>query len=219
MTLDGRTNGIPTPEPYQVYGTPAASMDSSEFSGKFGKESTKSGAKGEQILYNELRKPGGILPANIPLICSLQVPGYNSDIDFAVAAGNKVLLIDAKFYRQDGGFYWNTKGDRTHFNRNFSRYRTRSGKDVTLSKSDIASQEILGRELRGTEVKSIVVFVTDPGSNTAKQPTVFMKFPGEVKAVNMSKFQKEFVNFFHNSSGYDNVTYNNIKYLSSLCQK
>lgn len=209
---------LPLPEEFLVYGTAGQSMENKEFSQKFGKNSTASGSKGENILFHELRKPGGILPANIPLMCSLKVPGYSSDIDFAVAMGNKVLLIDAKFYQQDGGWYWNTKGDRTTFHKNFGKYKTRNGNVVKLSKSDIASENILDRQLKFTDVKSAVVFVTDPSNPSAKAPHVHMKFPGEVEAFNMKNFEKFFVKFFHNSSGYNHVTHNNIKYLSSLCQ-
>lgn len=209
---------IPTPEEFMVYGTAGKSMGKADFREAFGKETAASGSRGEQILLHEMRKPGGIVPASIPVICSMNLPGYSSDIDFAVAMGNKVLLIDAKYYRQDGGVYWNTKGDRSKMYRNLSRYRTKSGKEIHLSNNDIAAENIIGRKLKNTEVSSIVVFVSDKSLANAKEPHVFMKFPGEVKAVSMKNFKREFVKFFHNSSGYNNVTHNNIKYLSSLCQ-
>lgn len=209
---------IPVPHEYMVYGSAGKSMGTEGFSQAFGKSTAASGLKGEEILFHELRKPGGIVPASIPVICSMKVPGYSSDIDFAVAMGNRVLLIDAKYYRQDGGVYWNTKFDRTKMYRNFSPYKTKSGKGFTLSKNDIAAEEIIGRNLGHTDVSSIVVFVTDNSLRNAKEPHVFMKFPGEVKAVSMRNLRKEFINFFRHSSGYNHVTHNNISYLASLCQ-
>lgn len=183
-------------QPFLNYGRPGTSMDQDGFSKQFGKGNTSAGAKGEVILFNKMRNPKNpMLSPDIPLFCSMRVPGKSSDIDFAAVLGNKILLIDAKMFGQDGGFYWSL-GNPPVLRKNLGKYRTRSGRDVKLSKSMIMAKNILQKQFPDYDVEAIVVFVTDPRNPRAKQPnTMLLNYPGNVKAFNergAKRFMKKF---------------------------
>lgn len=190
-----KKQNIPPAENYAVYGRAATSMGRNGFQGKFGKSNTKAGAKGERILAEKLRDKW--LPKEVPLFCSLIVPGKSSDIDFAVVQGNKILLIDAKMYRQDGGFFWNW-GASPSIKRNLSAYTTgRNNNPVTMSKSMSMARDVISRKMPGYVVESIVVLTTDHNNRNAKQPnTMFLTYPGGVKALNDSAARRYIKRFF-----------------------
>lgn len=183
---------VPPPPAYQFFGTPAASMDSN-FQSEFGKANTRAGSKGEQILFRRLRDRNGWLPADVSLFCSMGVPGKRADIDFAICKGNRILLIDAKMYRQDGGIYWNS-GDR--INRNLGAYKTSQGKTVTMTRSMQMAKDILSREMPNHLVEGIVVFTNDPNNRKAKVPnTRFLRFPGKIRVYNDRTAQRYIASF------------------------
>lgn len=184
---------------YRSYGSAGKSMQGKGFQKKFGKTNSRVGASGERILFNRLRdRNHGWLRPEIPLFCSLKVPGYDSDIDFVVAYGRKILLIDAKKYKQDGGIFWNFPGSNI-IRHGWTKYRSKhgSGKPITMSKSMIMAKDIISRRFPGYEVEAIVVFVTDRNLRNSKEPMVrFLTFPGGVKSYNESSAQKFIKKFF-----------------------
>lgn len=205
-------------EPYKVYGRAASTMQDADFQRKVGSYANSAGAKGERIMFEKLRNPkNGWIPADTPLFCSLKVPGKSSDIDFAVVRGSKVLLIDAKMYRQDGGFYWNY-GDRSKMMRNFGPYTTKSGSDMKLSKSMDMARDILSRKLPGFTVESVVIMTSDDSNPQAKKPnTWFLKFPGDITVCNDSSAPR-FIRRFLGGQVRTTDTYNAEKYLRGLVQ-
>lgn len=215
----GNRNGESMQVPlYQVYGRAGTSMNSAGFQNKFGKSNSKIGQRGEAVLMHKLRdRNNGWLPAEIPLFCSLIVPGKSSDIDFAMVNGNKILLVDAKMYRQDGGWYWNF-GDSPVMRRNFSKYRSKSGNQVKLSKSMIMAKDILSQKLPGYQVEAIVVFTTDPRNPRATAPnTTFLTYPGGVKAYNDAGARK-FINRFFRGTRRTPETLKAEHFLKSITQ-
>ena len=174
------------PDSYMVIGKVGNTFGNSDVQRKFNSSAISSGMKGEQILFHKLRNHNnGWIPADMPVFCSLILPGYSSDIDFAVCRGNKVLLIDAKMYKQSGGFFWNLGFDESTINHNFSRYKSRGGKNIKLSRSMVAARDIIQRNLNGFHVQSVVVMTTDNSNRNAKIPnTTFLKFPGGIKTLN-----------------------------------
>lgn len=207
---------LPPPPAYQFYGTPAASMDSS-FRAEFGDTNTRAGSKGEQILFRRLRDRNGWLPADVPLFCSMGVPGKRSDIDFAICKGNRVLLIDAKMYRQDGGVYWNRRGDKA-IKRNFGAYLNRKGEPVTMSRSMGMARDILSRELPNHLVEGIVVFTNNPDNSKAKVPfTRFLTFPGDIRVYNDRTAQRYIASFLGGQQR-TKQTVQAERYLSRLCR-
>lgn len=205
-------------EPLLVYGKPGTSMGSKGFSNKFGKQNTKTGRKGEVIVFDKLRNPDtGWMREDIPLFCSLIIPGKNADIDFAMVMGNKVLLVDAKLYRQDGGFFWNF-GDSPVMRRNLSRYTSTSGNNVTLSRSAIMAKDIISKKMPGYDVEAIVVFTTDPKNPHAKMPnTSFLTYPGGIKAYNDAG-AKRFIRRYFRGQKRTAATYNGEVALKKLVQ-
>lgn len=205
-------------EPLLVYGKPGASMGKKEFSKKFGGSNTKTGRKGELILFDKLRNPDtGWMPHDMALMCSLIVPGKSADIDFAMIMGNKILLVDAKLYRQDGGFFWNF-GDSPVMRRNFSKYTSSSGNEVHLSRSAIMAKDIISKNMPGYEVEAIVVFTTDPKNPHAKSPnTSFLTYPGGIKAYN-DKGAEKFIKKFFKGQNRTVATYNGEVALRKLVQ-
>lgn len=205
-------------EAYKVYGTPAATMNDKDFQRKVGKGRAAAGSKGEQLVFNKLREKGGWAPADTPVFCSLKVPGKATDIDFAIVRGSKVLLIDAKMYRQDGGFFWNY-GDRTHIRRGFGHYRNSKGETMTLSKSMVMAKDIISRNLpSGFTVEAMVVFTTDNYNPNAKMPTTWaLKYPGNIAVCNDASAPR-FINRFLGGQKRTTDTHNAERYLRSLVQ-
>lgn len=184
---------IEKPKPYTFYGKAGATFSDKDVQNKFGKSSVSSGALGEKILFNRLRgdirrKTGGWLPEDIPLFCSLKVPGKASDIDFAFVVGNKIILIDAKMYGQSGGWYW-SKGNDDYLHHNLGYYETSRGKKVKLSASMRMAQDTLSRSATvkkyGIEVYAITILVRNEKVKGSKNPnTWFLKYPGGIQAYN-----------------------------------
>lgn len=205
-------------EAYKVFGTPAATMQDRDFQRKVGKDRASSGNKGEHLVFEKLRRQGGWAPADTPVFCSLKVPGKSSDIDFAIVRGSKVLLIDAKMYRQDGGFYWNY-GDRTHIRRGLGHYTTRDGKQMKLSKSMIMAKDIISRHLgSGFTVEAMVVLTTDNANSNAKMPTTWaLKYPGNIPVCNDVSAAR-FINRFLGGQKRTTDTHNAEKFLRTLVQ-
>lgn len=180
--MSSHSKNAPEVEINKVYGKAAKSMASNEFKKKFG-NTTGAGARGERLLFERLRNH--ILPSSIPLFCSMHVTGKKSDIDFAIVSGKKILLIDAKYMRQDGGFYWNLGHESRSIYKGFGKYKTSNGKDIQLSRSMDMAKDIVGKKLPGFTVESIVVFVTDPRAKNAKMPTTtLLHYPGGIKVFN-----------------------------------
>lgn len=199
-----KKNSKENPKPYEFYGKAGATFSDKDVQKKFGKKSVASGSLGERILFDRLRgdvkrKSGGWLPKDVPLFCSLKVPGKASDIDFAFAVGNKILLIDAKMYGQSGGWYW-TKGNDPYLRHNSGYYKSSSGKKIKLSASMRMAKDILSKSATvkkyGIEVYAITILVRNEKVKGSKQPnTWFMRYPGKIKAYN--EFWGEmFIKFF-----------------------
>lgn len=216
--LQPHAEKIAAGEPYKVYGRAASTMSDSGFKRKVGSYANSAGAKGEHILFEKLRNPkNGWVPADTPLFCSLKVPGKNSDIDFVIVRGSKVLLIDAKMYRQDGGFYWNY-GDRSTMMRNLSTYTTKSGDPMKLSKSMVMAKDIISRNLPGFTVESLVIMTTDDSNPKAKKPmTWFLKFPGDITVCNDSSAPR-YIRRFLGGQVRTTDTYNAEKFLRGFVQ-
>lgn len=188
---------------YRYHGDPGTSMGNKSFLEKFGKDNTKAGKLGEVILFHKLREPSGWMKSDMPLFCSL-IPDkkYKSDIDLAVAMGNKVLLIDAKMYKS-GGFYWNI---RTSVFRNFRRYATNRydkkkrktiKQPVEMSQSMAMAKDKVKRMLGNNyEVEACVVLVSNPASSKGMPTTFMMRYPGNIKVFNEHGAEKFFKKFF-----------------------
>lgn len=211
-------------EQYRYYGNAGTSMGDMSFMKKFGKSNTQAGKMGEMILFHKLREPHGWLKSDMPLFCSL-IPDrkYKSDIDFAVAMGNKVLLIDAKMYKS-GGFYWNI-GDKVY--RNFGPYKTerfdkklgkKTSSPVKMSKSmDMARDKV--QQLLGDKytVESCVILVTNPSSKQGLSTTWLMRYPGNIRVFNEYGAEK-FINKFFKNQDYTKETAIAEKKLKKLVQ-
>lgn len=207
---------LPPPPAYQFYGTPAASMNA-DFKAEFGSINTRAGSKGERILFRRLRDRKGWLPADVPLFCSMGVPGKRSDIDFAICKGNRILLIDAKMYRQDGGVYWNRRNN-PGINRNFGPYISSKGNKVTMSRSMEMARDVLSRELPNHLVEAIVVFTNDPDNPRAKVPfTRFLTFPGGIRVYNDRTAQRYIASFLGGQQR-TKQTLQAERYLARLCR-
>lgn len=204
---------------YMFFGKPATSMNTSEFKNQFGSVNTRSGQIGEQKLFEYLRGKGGWLPAHIPLFCSLHTPGADrADIDFAVVNGNRVLLIDAKYWRQDSGFLWNFGDNGEYMFEGFGRWKSKNGKPYHFSRSMIMAKENIQRDLKGFQVESIIVMVTDHKYKNTRLPnTMFLTAPGGVKVLNMKSAKRYIAQYFKGTERTVD-TYNAERYLERYTQ-
>ncbi len=211
---------------YAYYGSAGKTFQDKKVKEKFGAKSTRAGSRGERLLFKKLRGPKkdrslGWLPADVPLFCSLKVPGKASDIDFAICRGDTILLIDAKMYGQSGGIYW-SKGNDPHIYYNAGKYIASNGDEVKMSKSMIMAKDILSRshtvKKHGLKVEAAVFFVSDTSKKNTKLPFVwFLRFPGGIKTYNERGayfFLKRFL-LFKRRTDQTKVAE---EYLRSLCQ-
>lgn len=204
---------------YKFFGSPATSMGNKEFSDKFGVTNTRSGQIGEQKLFETLRGRGGWLPAHIPLFCSLHTPGSDSaDIDFAIVNGNRILLIDAKYWRQDSGFLWNFGDDGANMFEGIKRWKNKSGKPYHFSRSMIMAKNNIAKALPGFQVEAIVIMVTDHKYKNTRLPnTTFLTAPGGVKVLNMRSAKRYIAKYLRGSTRTVD-TYNAEKFLERYTQ-
>lgn len=199
----GRGKRIDRADNYLYYGEPGATFHHQRNT-NLNAQNVGAGDRGELILFDKLRNDkDGWLPADIPLFCSLLMPRYGNqdydvDIDFAAVMGSRILLIDAKMYRQDGGFYWNRKSDRSVMKKNLSTYTNSRGEEVKLKRSAVMALDRVAHEFRGYTVASIVVFVTDPFNPKAKVPhTGFLRYPGNIPVYTEKTAPKYIYKFFN----------------------
>lgn len=164
----------------RFYGNAGASFAQDDFQYK---DTAKSGALGERILAKKLDK---WVPEGFSIFCSLRVPGKRSDVDFAIVAGGDVLLVDAKLFRQDGGFLWNMGSESKNIYRYLSPYTTAKGKRINLSRSMIMAKDIYSRHIKtAVKVEPIVVITNNPKTKNAKMPVTWaLTYPGGVKVYN-----------------------------------
>lgn len=203
-------------QPYQVYGQVGTSFSDNDFVKKTGKKRASAGQKGEQMLFEKLRnQKNGWLPADAPLFCSLKVPGKASDIDFAVIRGDKVLLIDAKIFRQIGGFFWNMGAARDFMNHNFGRYKNSSGKEMHLGKNMDMARDIVSRNMPGFKVESVVICMTYPGKPVTN--TMFLKYPGNIRVLSVKSAPRYIAKFFRGTKNTEKTLWG-IKFLESHTQ-
>jgi len=203
-------------QPYQVYGHAGSSFSDQEFVKKTGKSRAKAGQQGEQMLFEKLRNhKNGWLPADAPLFCSLKVPGKQSDIDFAVIRGDKVLLIDAKIFRQVGGFFWNMGSARDFMNHNFGKYKNSRGEEMYLSKNMAMARDIVSKNMPGFKVESIVVCMTYPGKPVTN--TMFFKYPGNIRVLSIKSAPRYIAKFFRGTKNTEKTLWG-IKFLESHTQ-
>ena len=183
---------LPPHDPYTVFGTAGQSMNDTSFSKKFGKKNTRVGKSGEELLFKMMRGRGGWLPPEIPLYCSLRIPDvkYNIDSDFAICNGNRVLLIDAKYWKQSSGFLWNISGDGDNMFEGLRRWKSNKGEPYSFSRSMVTAKDVFKRKLPGYQVEAIVVLVTGHGKNTRLPNTWFLRAPGGIKVFNNHSAQR-----------------------------
>lgn len=161
------------------FGSAGKNLDG-KASDKFGRNNARAGAVGERYLSNAIRKhPQAKM---YTMYQSLMMPkGKNNrrqvsprfndvDIDFAIASGNKVVLVDCKMWSSKY-FYWSLAG---HLMKNFSM-------GDRLSKNMEMARAKLREELPGCQVEAIVCFVPVKGGRLPRS-VGFLIWPGRIRS-------------------------------------
>lgn len=103
---------------------------------------------------------------------------YQSDVDMALASGNRLVLIDAKMFSA-GHAYWSAFG---MIFKGFSPMKDNSGNNVKLSKNMALALARYKEALPGHRVEAVVVFV--PSGNKSQLPTSvsLLRWPGRIRS-------------------------------------
>lgn len=147
-----------------IYGTPAGSLAH----GSFGTATRRAiGAAGENMTATVING----FWADAEVFHDLQVPGFSINVDHAVLAGNKLLIIDSKTWK--AGRYWSLGGS---YFRGFQRSHTPS-KAVAMARESYS----LYLKPYGVEVvKPVVVLWT---GSQAYGRRAYVNVKGEVTGV------------------------------------
>ena len=161
------------------YGKAGSSMSTSSFQSKYA-DTSQSGRAGEVRLESLLKR---ITDGETIGFSSVRTPkqGYNTDVDFVLVKGNRVLLIDSKLYKQ-GGFWFSFGGK---LFRNFiPAHRDKAGNHKAMSRNMSMARDAF-REKLGNDfiVEAVTVFVRSD-DNKPHANTWFTRFPGGIKTLN-----------------------------------
>jgi hypothetical protein len=159
------------------------SFDNGDIAKKYGAKSAAAGQFGEKQFAELLAKHG--ITRDYDVWYSLRLPSdptnrnatkYNSDVDVAVAAGNKLLLIDVK--RWAGGYhYWSI------FGRPFKGVTPimKNGKWI-LGSNMAGALSRYRKNLPGITVEAIVIFVPTNARGSAPSSVFALRWPGGIKS-------------------------------------
>lgn len=162
------------------YGQAGKGLGGEAATQKYGKNAA-AGAYGERYLDGAFQRDDRI--SGYTVWKSLGVPRsasgkkYQSDVDFAIASGNKLILVDAKMWSA-GKIYWR------FFGKVYAGLEPMGGK---LSEKKISRNMEMARELYqgrlpgGIKVKSIVVFVPVKGGRLP-QSVIGLIWPGGIRS-------------------------------------
>lgn len=158
------------------FGETGKSLSMGEASSKFGAENTKAGLVGEQALDRMFRNSPEI--AVYSFWRSLRIPNkpgqkayHGPDVDFIVANGNRLILVDCKKWSA-GEFYWTLGG------KVMKGFKPMSEKQI--SRNMEMAVDRYKSALPGHTVMGIVVFV--PTQRGLPTSVGFLRWPGGIKS-------------------------------------
>ena len=163
--------------------TAGASFDDGNIAKKYGDKSAAAGRFGEQQFAGILDKFG--ISRDYDVWYSLKLPSdprnpggtrYNSDVDVAIASGNRLLLIDVK--RWAGGYhYW------TLFGLPFKGLTPMMKNGQWKLGANMAGALARYRSnLSGMHVEAIVVFMPTNARGSAPASVFAFRWPGGIKS-------------------------------------
>lgn len=162
------------------FGEAGATFNDPKMHQKFGHNAII-GAQGEKYYGNVLDRAG--ISSQYEVHSSLNIPNvsnskssYSSDVDFAVANGNTLILIDVKKWSA-GKMYWSFMG----FPFKGMSPMLKDGK-WRLSQNMVTAVERYQRNLPGINIEAMVVFV--PTTRNGAMPTSvgLLFWPGKIRS-------------------------------------
>lgn len=180
-------NPAPRPGRPGRYGSAGASLSGNDaVVNKYGRGSVQAGITGEKWLIKALQ--GDPRTQRYPIWQSLGIPGpaggkrggrYASDVDFALASGSTLLLIDCKKWAA-GSIYWSIGGTPM---KGFSVMKSNNSygdQQPHLSKNMATAVDRYSDNLPGITVRAIVLFVpTKAGIPTSVR---WLRWPGGIRS-------------------------------------
>ena len=174
----------------RVRGNVGTSLRSSDAVSAFGKKSAAAGDYGEKKLDRALetsRKTGGYHRwRSLKIPPSASGKRYRSDVDFALANGDTIVLVDAKCW--SGGFLWSLSGsvmDGFRRKKNFHGEEQSVGKNMSMAVDlyqqhcDKLHKSRLQRGIKSRRVKVIGLVIFVPTQRGVMPTSVrFLKFSG-----------------------------------------
>ena len=163
---------------YGVVGGSLASKSSRQNLGK----TVEWGQKGEVEFARQCNDPSSPL-YGYDLFYSLRIPGSGSpaDVDVVAVSGDRILLIDVKFYSANK-VYWRS-GKKVM--ENFGVKQTASGKDHTVTESMMWARDMFRQKFPQAHVDGIVCFVKT-GRNYPRS-VALLTWPGDVRSYKYPK--------------------------------
>lgn len=171
-----------------IHGRVSASLDASDLD----KKNVSAGKFGEQTFAREVSRDGYF--NDVDVFASMKIPAkgkqksYNTDVDFVVASGNKVILVDVKSWSALGpgsnpkagvvkpAFYWSL------FGTVFNRFTKKSQASANMKMATERYREYL----QGVAtVEAMVVFAPTKGKGGKEYlpaSVSLLRWPGGIKS-------------------------------------
>lgn len=160
------------------------SFESGDIQRKYGRESAAAGRVGEQRFAAILAKAG--VTRDYEVWYSLRIPkdprnpggtNYNSDVDVAIASGNKLILVDVKNWAS-GYHYWSIAG--LPF-KGISPMKKQNG-EWKLGANMAGALARYRANLPGMSVEAIVVFIPTNAKGALPSSVGLLRWPGGIKS-------------------------------------
>lgn len=156
------------------HGQAGKSLGSDSAKGSFGSANTKAGASGERAFESMIMRDSDL--AMYDRWKSLRIPAkpgqkrYSSDVDFVMANGNSVVLIDVKRWEANK-VYWSIGGTQM---KGFSVMKEKQSRNMELALARYREA------MPGVTVHAITLFMPTPkGLPTSVR---FLTFPGGIRS-------------------------------------
>lgn len=126
------TSTLPTYGYPSVMGNEAGfSMEHSDVHYQFGDDAVTVGSRGEKIIAQLLNK---WVPSDAVIFPSVKIPGAEADIDFLIVRGNRVLVVDAKYFKSGTIYHSNAASPDYMYENGVQTHRMSHSMDMAVNR-------------------------------------------------------------------------------------
>lgn len=163
------------------YGRAGSGISGAAGQARYGRQSAMAGAAGERRLAGAISRSSEV--SGYMSWSSLGIPTprggerYSSDVDIALASGNRLVLVDAKMWAA-GKIYWSILG---YPMRGLAPMRSKGGLK-RLSRNMETAVARYRSQLPGHVVKGVVVFVPTSKGGGLPASVRLLRWPGGIRS-------------------------------------